>query len=562
MFLHKSKKPNGRIYYQIAENYRENGKVKRRILKHIGPAEKLLTMNMGGVTLDSVYIKNVSDVEFGASFALNEICDELKVEKHVDKYIKRQPDLLKLGKVMKLASIHRCIKPRGYNDISSWLDDSILKHTEKVKPDDLKKQNLNLWLDNFDEKTVDNIQTSLSRSITKKVKPDLSRIIIDFTNVDTYQQLINEDQLAQKGKPKSGNKRSVQINYALVCSNDGIPLHHAIYNGNENDSDFFKIFSKHVLKKYGTFFKQEENLVIVFDRGMNSEDAIVPIAKDYKFIGAVKISECKDVCKDISKYKCVSKDKKGLVISYHEFKITKYGESFRGIASYHEKTAKLIEHGYEDKIKKVKKELKIAKSKLNGPHWKDKNKVEARVNRHLKKYKVTALFDILIGTKDCKLFFKKCDFKKDEFEKIKKTWGISFLFTNLKRMNPKKIIDIYFREKNIVEDCNKMLKDVDFCRIGPVRCWIDEHIRAHFLRTTIALAIGRILAKKVNKKIRQKWKPSTIVDYLKKLNVVKVTIMPFGKNDFALSNYDSNSKILFDSLRLKQNFKEIKKSLK
>jgi len=179
----------------------------------------------------------------------------------------------------------------------------------------------------------------------------------------------------------------------------------------------------------------------------------------------------------------------------------------------------------------------------------------------LKKYKLTTLFDVEIGTKEEKLYFKKYNFNKEKFKDVQKSWGLSYLFTNLKRMDPKKIIDIYFREKNTIEECNEMLKDVEFCRVGPVRCWIDEHIRAHFLRCTIALTIGKILAKRVNKKMKQKWKPSTIIEKLKRLDIVISTIMPFDKKDVVLSNCTGESKMLFQALNLISSFKKLKKDL-
>jgi len=289
MYLHKSKKPNGKIYYQIAENYREGKKVKRRILKHLGPAEKFLAMNTQHINSVGVHLENTSNLEYGASFTLNEICNELNIENHIDKFVKKQPELLNLGKTMKIASIHRCISPKGFNNISTWCEGTILSKIDNINPKTICKQNLNNWLDNFDEQTVDKIQTEIAKSTIMSANPDLSRIIIDFTNVDTYQKLRNENQLSQRGKSKSGNRRTHQINYALICSNDGIPLHHNIYDGNINDPEYFKTFSNNVLEKYGSFFKQKENLIFIFDTGMNSKKAILPIDKDYKFVGSLKV---------------------------------------------------------------------------------------------------------------------------------------------------------------------------------------------------------------------------------------------------------------------------------
>ncbi|MBD3203884.1 IS1634 family transposase [Candidatus Woesearchaeota archaeon] len=556
MYLRK-KVDKGKIAYQIAESYREGGKVKTRIIKHLGPIEKLL--DMVAMKKISIKIKNTYNYEFGASFILNEICNELNIEKHVDKYVKKQAEITNIGKAIKFASIHKCINQQGFNDIESWIDSTSLQFIESIEPKILKKQNFNTWLNNFDKKTVDNIQTATTESVIEKYKPDLSRIIIDFTSVDTYQKPREDrDQIANWGKSKKYKKFTFKINYALVCSNDGIPLHHSIYSGNINDPTYFKIFSKQVLKKYESFFKQKHNLIFVFDKGMNSEEGILGIAKDYKFVAGLKKSECKNISKDISKYKCISKDENGHEIRCLEFSKTKFKKKFRGIAVYHEKTAKLIEHQYKDKIKKVRKKLKIIKSKLNKPKWNDKEIVENRINNLLEKFNVTDLFDIKITEKESQLYIKKSTLLKEKLEEHKKEWAVAFLFTNLKKTSFKKIVDIYFREKNTVEDCNKLLKNVDFCRIGPVRCYINEHIRAHFLRCTIALTIGRILARIVNKKIKQNWRTDKIITKLKNLHIVNLNIQPFNIKDLVLSNYPKH-KQLYDVLNINRKFKKVKK---
>lgn len=561
MFL-RTIKTRGREYYQVVESYRENGVVKKRVINHLGPIEKLASMKNKSINPDDIYMKDTLNVEYGASFTLNEICNELNVEEHINKFIKKQAEITTIGKAMKLASIHKCIRQNGYNDISNWLETSILKFTEKIESTSLRKQNFNNWLDNFDEKTVDDIQTSLSKYVIERIKPDLSRIIIDFTNVDTYQQIRHEeDQIAKRGKSKSNKKSLLQINYALVCSNDGIPLHHTIYEGNINDSDYFKTFSTQVMDKYDSFFNQEDNLVFIFDKGMNSEDSILNISRKYKFVGALRPSECKHVCVDITKYKTIGKDKNGYEVKCFEFDVLKYKKKFEGIASYHEKTAKLIEHQYEDKISKVKKELTIIKQKLNQTKWTDKETVEKRITALLKKYDVKNIFDVELVSEDSLLKFKRCDIDEEAFKELKKSWGIGFIFTNIEKMEPDKLIDIYFREKNTIENCNKLLKDEDFCNAEPIRTWIDEHTRAHFLRCTIGLTIGTILANRINSKMQEKWEPATIIDHLKNLNVVSTTLMPFNKKKVALSNYDTQHKPLFNSLKLVDSFKKIKGKL-
>ena len=562
MFIHKCKKPDGRMYYQLVENYREGGKIRRRILKHLGPVEKLLALDVKSISAGNVYIEDVSDVEFGASFVLNEICEKLNLDYTVDKHITKQAELISIGKVIRYAAIHKCVRQNGFNDIPNWFESSVLSCVEGISSTVLSKQNFNSWLDNFDADTVDRIQTSLSQTLLRSYNLDLSRVIIDFTNVDTYQKVREDRQLAKRGKPKSGKKSVLQINYALICSNDGIPLHHAIYDGNINDSEYFKKFSKNVLRKYDSFFKQKKHLVIVFDRGMNSKEAILWIASNYDFVGALKLIECEEVCKDITQYKLIKKDDQGYEVRVYEFKKNKFGKEFRGIASYHEKTAKLIEHQYDDKISKVRKELNQIHQKLNKPHWTNKDKVEKRIIKCLKKYSLKGLFDISLDIKQGKLLFKNCELKKESYTKLKQIWGISYIFTNTKKASAEEIIDIYFREKNVIEDCNKMLKQIDFCRIDPVRCWIDEHIRAHFLRCTIALTIGTLLANKVNKKLKTKHTPATIIDKLKRLNITTATIKPFNKKDIALSNYNTESKSIYDSLNLKQSFNQLKNKIR
>lgn len=248
-FIRKIKKKSG-TYYANVETYREDGKVKQRVLSYMG--KDVEGQIVKKVQSDKIEIAEVRQYLDG--YVLYELTKQLKLEESLGTdapyfllmvyshilervSISQMPDWLKLTDLPTILGVNGFSSKKFYNSLDKLqrLDFTIVE-----------KELIKVW------ETQENIKETL---------------IIDVT--DTYFNGKHAEWKSRRGKDGK-NDKLVQIALAVSAKN-GFPVFHKLYEGNINNVKILQdMLSELKLGKY-------EGIIV--DRGMYSKENVEELNK-------------------------------------------------------------------------------------------------------------------------------------------------------------------------------------------------------------------------------------------------------------------------------------------
>jgi len=264
-FIRKIKKNNS-VYLAEVENYRENGKVKQRVIRYIG--KEIEGRAVKRITSDSIQINSVK--EYLDYKVLDDIADRLQIKELLGKSSKH---------ILMLVYI-QLIKRKPIYQLPEYIEHTTLKEIlglEKLVDKDFYKA-----LDNFDELDFSEIEDKIFKTLSSisSIEANKKALVLDVT--DTYFNGIDADWKLRKGKD---GKYSKLIQIALaVTKEDGFPIFHKIYEGNISNVKIFKdVIADIRLKEFD---------VVLLDRGMLSYESIKDLKHlNQKVIAGIKKNE-------------------------------------------------------------------------------------------------------------------------------------------------------------------------------------------------------------------------------------------------------------------------------
>lgn len=243
-FIRKIKKGNA-TYLAEVESYREDGKVKQRVLRYVGKEEAGQAVKR--VVSSSIEVNQVK--QYLDYKVLHEIASRLGL-----------PALL--GNEMKnilLLVYTQLITRKSIYKLPEYVEHTALQ--EILGFDKLIDKQLYQSLDALEELDFTKIEDAIFEMLSKESK-EKNALILDVT--DTYFNGSRADWKARKGKDGKYDKL-IQISLA-VTKEDGFPIFHKTYEGNIGNAKIFQdMLSQARLKKFD---------VIVLDRGMISQESL------------------------------------------------------------------------------------------------------------------------------------------------------------------------------------------------------------------------------------------------------------------------------------------------
>lgn len=276
-FIRKIKKGDS-TYLVKVESYREDGKVKQRVLEYVGKEEN-------GIAIQKVDINkiNVENVKYYADVSvLNQLCNSLNLNFLLGKHHKAIIALLIAHLICK-GSILR---------VSKWIEQSTIK--EVLGINELTIEMLYNALDYLEECDFDKIEAGIFESWKLLDPNDNKSFVLDVT--DTYYNGKNDSTSIRKGKDGKVSKL-IQIGLGVSFEN-GFPIFHKSYGGNISN---IKILEDLTL----TMAKRGINTIVI-DRGFYSEANVTDLNKlKMKVIVGVKqsVGIKKDVLSKIDRNK-------------------------------------------------------------------------------------------------------------------------------------------------------------------------------------------------------------------------------------------------------------------
>jgi transposase len=241
-FIRKIKKGNA-IYLAKVESYREEGKVKQRVIEYVGKEENGQPVQK--VDINKIEVENVrhhTDVS-----VLYQLSLELKLNYLLG--VHHKP-------IIALIIAHLICKS-SILKISRWIDRSTINETLGIPA--LTIEMLYKALDYLDELDFNKVEQSVFDYWLKISPDDNDSFVLDVT--DTYYNGKHDSSVLRKGKDGKVSKL-IQIGLGVSFEN-GFPIFHKSYNGN--------ISNIKILEDLVIVMAQRGIAAIVMDRGFYSQ---------------------------------------------------------------------------------------------------------------------------------------------------------------------------------------------------------------------------------------------------------------------------------------------------
>ncbi|MBN1234942.1 MAG: IS1634 family transposase, partial [Methanotrichaceae archaeon] len=303
------------------------------------------------------------------------------------------------------------------------------------------------------------------------------------------------EDLPQKGNSKEKRFDKNLIGVGLTTSDHNIPFQSITYPANKNDAKLFSNLIDSICERLKNINIQTHDLVIVFDRGMNSAENIKKAVERMHIVGSLPSSMCKEAFNiPISEFHEKWENASGNTIMVYPVTGNWYETKFRGVIKYSEATRAKQLNDWASNKSKILTKVEEIKSKLERSGKGRKITAKGLINRIVdaipKQYR--GLFDYRIIETDGKL---ELVFKLDEVRETEHilAMGKTVIFTDQKDSTLREIVETY-DARNQIENDIAWLKDKLLIPLKPVYVRKDSQIRAHvFLCVTGLLLYNYML---------------------------------------------------------------------
>jgi len=268
-FIRKIKKGDA-IYLAKVESYRQDGKVKQRVLEYVGKEEDGVPIQK--VDINKIEVENVQ--QYADISILYQLALELKLNYLLGKHHKPIIALLIAHLICK-GSILR---------VGRWIENSTIK--EVVGLNELSTAMLYNCLDDLEECSFEVIEQGIFEHWLKIAPGDNQSFVLDVT--DTYYNGRHDQSMQRKGKDGKVSKL-IQIGLGVSFEN-GFPIFHKSYNGN--------ISNIKILEDLMRIMAQRGINTIVMDRGFYSQSNVEDLNK-LKMILIVGVKQSTGIKKNI-----------------------------------------------------------------------------------------------------------------------------------------------------------------------------------------------------------------------------------------------------------------------
>lgn len=547
MFIRVVKSKN-QEYIKIVENYREDGKIKQRVVANLGKVENISAREAENIASKLLLLSNSKKdiVEDRATPKIEEL------DRYNYGYIiyKKIWNRCKLDDILDKLVEDREIQYEFKSVVFSMVVDRLLKPKSKLALVENKEEYFHI----NDDLHINHLYRSLDILSKNKIaieealfnqNKNLFNISTDivFYDVTTfYYESKNENDLKKFGYSKDGKFGDVQVVMGLLIDKNGLPIGYELFSGNTFDS---KTMVKVLDNLKGKF--NLDKVVIVADRGLNSKINLKHI-KDtgYDYLMAVTIKSLNKKMKDIIL------DKESYI------NILTKEDSEYGLYAYKTVEYDNIVKYEEESIDPQTQEISITKKEITLKEkfvctYSDKRAKKDRHDRYRALDKANNLIlnnqkSSLTSTRSFKKFIQR-DTKEDnckdfimgmDWMKIKEQQrydGFYAISTSKLDLDPLEVIQNY-RNLYRIEDSFKVLKSTFDTR--PIYHHKEHRIEAHFIVCFIAFMLERDLEIRLkNSKSFQKYTitPDRIKEALNALEVSKIKVD--NKTLFMKSNHSN-----------------------
>ena len=377
MFIRLTKSPNTqKTAVQIVKSIRVDGKVKQKIIRHVGSAiekdeiEKLKHLGEYIILkIDAVESKQLSlfspeeilkciiesrlkNKEKNISVNINNLREEQRVvvgihEVYGKIFQEKGFDKAFINPARNLASTEKL-----FNIVMARIANPDSKRGSLINLEQNFGITLNLdgvykMMNKIDDKVVEKIQNIALQSTKTLLNSEINVVFYDATTL--YFESFTEDELKQKGYSKDMKFNQSQVLFTLLITKEGLPIGYEVYPGSQYEGNTLSDSVDKVKEKY-----KINNVVFVADAGLFNKENIKYLEKNnYHYVVGAKIKNTKKSAKEnilkLDEYTELNDDLKVRDLEHEGNK--------RLIISYSKKRARKDEYDRNNAINKLIKKL-------------------------------------------------------------------------------------------------------------------------------------------------------------------------------------------------------------
>ena len=487
---------NGKTHktVQIAESYRtKDGKVRHRILLHLGPLDKFLEKDVEKLINSLLRLKNLTseslegDIDgvkdFGQIWALMHLWKELKMSQIIASEARKRNIQFDLEAHLKALTFNRLDDPGSKLKLLTWLE---TVHIPGVNKDTIKYEHLLRAMDFLIEHKKA-IEQKIARRFLTLFNQDLKVCLYDLTS--TYFEAdasLVEDDIRRHGYSRDHRPDREQIVIGVVMTGDGIPIAHYVFPGNTVDrSTLFEMLAD-IRKRF-----RVERVQVVADKGFMSGKNLGKLLKEgYEFILGESTRQGKDA-REVLEEAYAHREKSGEsvyeTVRERSLKLDT-GEIIEGpiryIASFNEETKRKRFHNRISRLKSFYELVDeiLAKRISNEEKFAQIKEVLAR--KHLKRF-------IKVQLTEDGIKIEQLD-RELEAESRRDGW---FLVISNDRSSSNEDIVRRYKDLRYVEHSFHELKHS--LKLRPNFHWTEKRIRAHVMVCFIAFQMAVLFEKRL-----------------------------------------------------------------
>jgi len=472
--IHKKTKNKTYTSVVLMENYREQGKVKHRIISNISkwPEDiivKFENLLKGNSLVDISDLDFTSGKSFGGIYVINEIMKRSGISKALGNSMESKLAMFQIaGRILSQGSSRLRLA-------SEWKNNQAIQ--EVFKLGDFTEDSLYRNLDWLSEN-----QDSIERKLFSE--RHLSHQVKEIYMYDVTSSYLEGDQneLACYGYNRDQKKGKKQIVIGLLCDKEGYPISIEVFDGNTNDTKTVLNQLKKLKENFGI-----EKVVFVGDKGMIKKQQIETLlSQEFEW----------NYITSITKNQINSLINKGVVqLSLFDTELAEVEDNgVRYVLRRNPVREEEIAGNRAQKIEKVKQEVKNKNIYLQ-EHGKAKEQVAIRKTQNLiSRLKLTKVISCKIENRIISL-----DIDDEAAKQAFKLDGCYVIKTDLTKQEiSKQEIHDRYKDLALVEFAFRTIKTT-IEEIRPIYVRKEKRTRGHVLVCMLAYIIVKHITDKTKK---------------------------------------------------------------
>jgi transposase len=499
-------------YVRVVEAYREDGKVKQRVVADLGRKDlllqvlpklrRLLTGATVGQESDPADPQVGDASNWGPVLVVRALFDQLGLWEILDQYLGRAKGVPFADRAFVLVA-NRLIAPASEHGLAGWLETDFvcdrtgrrfLPHWHQRRRVRVHPRQLDAWYRTLDQlhAAKDKIEVALYRRLRDlfSLKPEL--VLYDITS--TYFEGAGPHEFAKHGYSRDGKPQNVQVIVGVVMV-AGWPIAHHVWAGNRIDHSTVQEVISDLRKRF-----EFSRLVFVGDRGMVTDENIESITRDqHGYLVGLKrrrhaaLDGWLDAVDDTKWIDCPgginTQERKTDPPRTRAQEILSGNPDLRVIVIDSDERRGYEQAKREQAMERARQKLEKLKERVAAGGLKRPEKIGAAAERIMQRYHGYRYFD-------WKLDGGMFEFSESaaRLGREKKIEGKYVIATSEKGLSVLDAVAMY-KELTDVESGFRQLKDVMAMR--PIYHQVESRVKAHIFVAALALLVQRLLGRRL-----------------------------------------------------------------